>query len=227
MPRGFVAISLNWLATHLVSIILIGFLVTGLLLADVIRLPSHPVWNLPDAATPRPAVTPDTDLPGQGGPVFEELRPGQPQSAARKAPKLIGGSLPVHGEARYDSGSAPAPPDGSVGGFRPPTAGATVPETVGVGRDDLLQQARRAFWNNDFGAAEAAYINMVAAFPGDADAFGELGNLYEAMGKPSQALDAYYEAGIRLRAAGDTAKLQQVIDLFERNDDPRVGDLRR
>lgn len=114
-----------------------------------------------------------------------------------------------------------------MGGFRPPTAGATIPETEGGGRDDLLQQARRAFWNDDFGAAEAAYMNLVAAYPRDADAFGELGNLYEAMGKPSQALDAYYEAGIRLKAAGDTAKLQQVIDLFERNEDPRVADLRR
>ncbi len=227
MPRGFIPVVLNWLATHLLSIFLIGFLVTGLLLADLIQLPSRAVLDLPGTTSPRSATAPGADQRGQGRPLVQEPRPGRPQPEPANAPKLIGGSLPVQGAARHDSGSSSAPSDGLMGGFRPSTAGATIPETEGGGRDDLLQQARRAFWNDDFGAAEAAYMNLVAAYPRDADAFGELGNLYEAMGKPSQALDAYYEAGIRLKAAGDTAKLQQVIDLFERNEDPRVADLRR
>ena len=227
MPRGIISVVLNWLATHLLSIFLIGFLVAGLLLADLIQLPSRALWGLPGTTSPRPAPVPGADRPGQGGQVVQELRSGQSQSEPPRAPKLIGGSLPVHGAVRRDSGSASAPSDASMGGFRPSTAGVTIPETEGSGRDHLLQQARRAFWNDDFGAAEAAYINLVAAYPADADAFGELGNLYEAMGRPSQALDAYYAAGIRLKAAGDTVKLRQVIELFERNDDPRVGDLRR
>ena len=215
MPRGVISSLLHWLATHLVIITLTVFLVVGLVLSGVIQLPSRTAWNLRGAAGPSPGQHVGDQ------PAFEDLRPSPSQPAARKAPKLIGGSLPVQGETQSDREGA-----GSfAGGFRPSTV--TTPDAARHGREDLLQEARRAFWNGDFRAAEAAYIDLISVYPADADAFGELGNLYEAMGKPSEALDAHYEAGVRLRAAGETAKLQQVIDLLERKDDPRVSKLRR
>jgi hypothetical protein len=215
MPRGVISSLLHWLATHLVSITLIGFLIVGLVLSGVIQLPSRAAWKLGGVAIPHPGQRVGDP------PASEDLRLSPSQPAARKAPKLIGGSLPVQGEAQFDGDSAAS----SGGGFRPSTA--MPPGAAGRGREDLLQQARRAFWNGDFQAAEAAYIDLISTYPADADAFGELGNLYEAMGKPSEALDAHYEAGIRLRAAGETGKLQQVIDLLERKADPRARNLMR
>ena len=94
-------------------------------------------------------------------------------------------------------------------------------------RDEFVQQARRAYWNGDFEAAEAAYMQMLSAFPGDADAFGELGNLYQSMGRPAQALDAYFEAGLRLKAEGNSEKLQQIIELMQKEGDARGDQLRQ
>ena len=108
--------------------------------------------------------------------------------------------------------------------FRPPRE---MPATTGgvLTRDDLVQQARRAFWNGDFETAEAGYIDLIAAYPEDADAFGELGNLYLSMGKPAAALDAYFEAGVRLRAHGETEKLRQIIDILTKEGDQRADQL--
>ena len=61
----------------------------------------------------------------------------------------------------------------------------------------------------------------------DADAFGELGNLYNAMGRRAEALDAYYAAGLRFKAAGAADRLQQVIDILRKEKDDRVADLLR
>ena len=86
----------------------------------------------------------------------------------------------------------------------------------------MVQQARRAFWNGDFEGAESAYMSVISAYPEDPDAFGELGNLYQAMGKDEQAMDAYFEAGVLLKQAGDREKLQQIVDLFEKQGDQRI-----
>jgi tetratricopeptide (TPR) repeat protein len=79
----------------------------------------------------------------------------------------------------------------------------------------MVQTARRAFWNGDLEAAEAAYIEAIARYPDDPDLFGELGNLYVSMGRRQRALDAFYESALRLRATGESEKLSEVIDLLE------------
>lgn len=88
-----------------------------------------------------------------------------------------------------------------------------------------MQRARRAFWDGEFEAAEAAYMDLVAVYPEDADLFGELGNLYEAMGQEALALDAYYEAGVRLKRGDFREKLDKVIEIFEKKGDDRYRDL--
>lgn len=226
MPRGFVLTFLNWLATHLVIITLTGFLVAGLVLTGVLPLPGResappdPALRLPGVGRGADEVSPDERESANAG-----VRSIPPQTTAHKGPRLIGGNLPIHG--RSVPGASGEAVGRSEGGFRPRTEGSAAGDDTRSDRDSLLQAARRAYWNNEFGAAESAYITLIAAYPGDADAFGELGNLYEAMGMTSLSLDAYYEAGMRLKAAGERTKLQQVIDLFERNKDPRVDELNR
>jgi hypothetical protein len=63
---------------------------------------------------------------------------------------------------------------------------------------------------------------LITAYPADADAFGELGNLYQSMGKPQLARDAYYAAAARLREAGEDEKLKEVIELLTREGDRRA-----
>lgn len=89
-----------------------------------------------------------------------------------------------------------------------------------------LQAARKAFWDGDLEGAEAAYLVYLQRFPEDADAYGELGNLYQSMGRTQAALDAYYEAGVRSRIHGDTEQLDQVINLLLQAGDSRAAELR-
>jgi hypothetical protein len=226
MPPGLVLTFLNWLATHLVIITLTGFLVAGLLLSGVLPLPGrqgagpYPGLHLPDVGQDSDQVGPREHVSANAG-----VRPIAPQTTAQEGPSPIGGNLPIHGRSAPVAAGETA--GRAEGGFRFRTEEIATADDARGDRDSLLQAARRAYWNNDLSAAESAYLTLIAAYPGDADAFGELGNLYEAMGMTSESLDAYYEAGMRLKAAGERAKLQQVIDLFERKKDPRVDELRR
>ncbi len=146
-------------------------------------------------------------------------------------PKMIGGSIPVfkeHAEQPPSSTATPAESetDPAVSTFRPPELVADeVP--VQPSRADMLQQARRAFWNGDYEAAEAAYMALISEYPGDADGFGELGNLYRKTGRNARSLDAYYEAGRRLKAMGEGEKLQRIIDLLVEAGDDRADRLKQ
>jgi len=238
MPVNLLSIIVNWFATHLVVFSLLGFLYAGLLVFGLIDMPgtgpATEATEAPATAKPRPKagassaadLQPATKaVPDEAGNMLNGTGEGDEQSPPGKpyhpAPRLIGGSLPIYGQPGESSsipGSMRAP---AAGSFRPP--GEVAPSgPVRMTRDDYLQQARRAFWNGEFETAEAAYMALISEYPADADAFGELGNLYQSMGKPDRAKDAYYEAGIRLKAAGETEKLKEIIELLERDGDERV-----
>ncbi len=195
MPANPLSAAFNWLATHLVVLCLIGFVVAGLML-------SGPIGGGASLTQLRP--------PAESGPDSDtvDVAADTPGSA----PRLIGGNLPVYDRA------------GSADGFRPQAA-EPLSATAGLTRDEYLQRARRAYWNGEFEQAEAAYLDMIRAFPGDADAFGELGNVYQSMGRQERALDAYYEAAVRLQAAGETQRLRPLTELFANQGDSRLDQL--
>lgn len=245
--RGSILTSLlNWLACHLVAWGLLGFLLWALILAGVVRLPGArgtdaavgtdihaPAAGLPrDASDTVPRAAPlagPTQEAGSFRPapdaVVGDKGPADRQAARPRTPKLIGGSIPLYEQPRFAPPVRAAAPAAEEG-FRPSDAGQVAqPQDRAPTRDDLVQQARRAFWNGDFEAAEAAYMALISAYPGDADGFGELGNLYESMGRPAAALDAFFEAGVRLKAGGGGEKLSQIIELLTREGDPRVDQL--
>jgi hypothetical protein len=255
MPGNLLSIIVGWLATHLVFFGFLGYLCAGLFVAGVIDWPpdggeeTSPVSR---TVAPAPEVTkgadasaspklPPNEAPAksiqQSGPALpahdarsaDEHKPESP----RKAPRLIGGTIPVYEDPRFAlSAAAPsaatkdAMPPGDP--FRPSVAeSGGLPFDGGMTRDEFVQRARRAYWNGDFEAAEAAYMEMLSAYPGDADAFGELGNLYQSMGRSAQALDAYYEAGLRLKAGEGGEKLQEIIELLQKEGDSRSDQLRQ
>lgn len=209
---------LAWLVRHLVALSLLGFAIAGLFVFGVVDMR----WDdLFVAEGQRPAQADRTPLPRKQNSTgtADARRSDGVAQAGPQQPKLIGGSLPVYARPR-GAGEGPAE------GFRPINrTDAALPSPLS--RQDYLQQARRAFWTDDFESAEIAYMALIGEYPADADAFGELGNLYTAMGRPAEALDAYYAAGLRLKAAGDAVRLQQVIDILRKENDDRVADLLR
>ena len=240
MPVNLFSVAFAWLATHLVVISLLGFLVAGLFVSGLLDTPggasvqqkkTHTAPSQPRLETP-PVSAPVMSRPGAVQPDGEELVPrdvtggdAMDKQGQRQPPRMIGGSLPIYREEGAVS-SSPDPTPTEDKAFRPPSADAgTGP--VSMTRDDYVQHARRAFWNGEFEAAEAAYMALLAQYPADADAFGELGNLYHSMGKPARALDAYYEAAVRLKAAGESEKFKEVMELLAREGDHRIDELGR
>lgn len=245
---NLVTAGLVWLSTHLIVLTLLGFAATGYWLfapADVGQGPSisapteAPVAPVP--VTPGPSAkssvaavqenapaeedrtvdvaTVDASSPPAAQPPVAAPDPPQPRPPA-SPPRLIGGTLPVYPLPGHDGRESEL-----IGkAFRPPSMGQ-LPEAEQDPRERLVQAARRAFWNNEYAASEAAYMALISRYPGDADAFGELGNLYQAMAAPSRAIDAYYEAGVRLKLAGEVEKLNIVREILVKARDPRAAEL--
>ena len=236
MPGSLLTMFLGWLATHLVALTALLFLLVWLVLSGTLAVPGYwtqvsqsrhgqavpsavsPVEstvpkNAVAAAQPAAVVTsPPTSRPPPAAPVesiAKDAAAARPADGAsepvRSQPRMIGGTIPLYGD--------------STGGFRPP-ASTPMPSTI-PGYDDLVQQARRSFWNGDFEAAERTYMDIVERYPDDVDVYGELGNLYIAMGKNALALDAYFEAGLRLKAIGERGRLVEVAEILKKNGDDR------
>lgn len=240
MPTSLLSSLIGWAATHLVAITLLVFVLAGFVVFGVVDIPvgklAGSMRHEPSvqAQGPQPSVAatgapqqskPTADAGPEGPRKASDARPGTVPGDAerpreRSSPRLIGGSLPVY---ESDPGSITGFSHRPAGDpFRPPSE---TPAVEKPSRDELVQDARRAFWNGDFEAAERGYLNLLTAYPEDANAFGELGNLYHSMGRREAALDAYFEAGLRLRTAGEEEKLLQIIGLLSEEGDPRVDQL--
>jgi hypothetical protein len=220
MPGSLITTLLSLVASHLVLLTFAVFIVVGSWLfadrgmppnpqvhyqappPDQAPVPEKPPMGFRPDGDPEPAPLPSDAPPDPAG------RTTQGAPVGERQPQLIGGTLP-----NYASASASA--------FRPPVAGDTWSLPPAPDRAAMVQTARRAFWNGDLEAAEAAYIEAIARYPVDPDLFGELGNLYVSMGRRQRALDAFYESALRLRATGESEKLSEVIDLLESHGYPQ------
>jgi hypothetical protein len=208
MPGNLIPALLSLVASHLVLLTLAVFLAVGGYLAGWWSLgpgaPGAPAAK--QVETPVLSTAPESPaVPAGRGDRQVAAAPPRTRPAQ---PAMIGGTLPNYNQ-----------PDG--GRFRPgevPKAAWGRPD-----RDALVQDARRAYWNGNFDAAERVYMDAITAYPDDPDLFGELGNLYQAMGLDDRALDAYFEAARRLQASGELEKMSQVMDLLESRGYPDVS----
>ena len=91
---------------------------------------------------------------------------------------------------------------------------------------ELLHEARAAFWNGSLENAESLYLRYLEQRPEDANGFGELGNLFQSMGRTKDSLNAYFEAGVRFKMLGDREQLEQILELLDETDDERAALLR-
>lgn len=79
---------------------------------------------------------------------------------------------------------------------------------------EILHAARTAFSKSQFKAAIEKYKELIALEDHEADFYGELGNVYYAMGNWDLASEVYYEAALRLIESGDMSQvyyLQRVL----------------
>ncbi len=215
MPEHLIRTVFLFLATHLVILTLLAFAVVGAAIGGLFVIPGITPVDVkpgaisaappPVAQTVRPPSPPDTDF----APAPHASEAGAPAGSPLQ-PTMIGGTLPNYAVADQH--------------FRPPAVAGTAP--LPPGRDQLVQMARKAFWNGDFEVAETRYMEAISRFPEDADLFGELGNLYQSMGENDLSMEAYFEAGMRLRALGELDKLSEVISLLESHGYPHVARLR-
>jgi len=242
---GLLGNFLNWLATHLVVIAFAIFLVAGVYLRDSL-FPAEPVV----AESASNSSVSESSSPQQGA-SFEEAKPrslaGQVPSPAveQVLPEQVAVSNP--GLARAESPQALSQPDDASEDqpmFRPmreegvamaasPLNSASTrfrdPELQPrIQKADLprlfekrLAAARSAFAREDLDSAELHYLRYLSDRPEDAVAFAELGNLYRAMGRTPDALDAYFEAGLRFRDRGEWAEVQQLAIILETAGDER------
>lgn len=105
-----------------------------------------------------------------------------------------------------------------------PPAGAGTRDAGEPGQEqELLSQARQAYWQHNYDDAEAAYRQLLEINPDNPDWYGELGNLYYATGKWKLAGEAYYQAATRLWQTGRTAQLGYLLRVLK-GLDPDLAD---
>ncbi len=225
---------LNWLACHLVALGFLTFLVLAVVFRDALFGLSTATVTVP--RTPPAVVTGDNAAqPRQEVAAAERQEPVETSDrgadSAGDQPVSTAGFRPLTAEereaARKPLGS------GSLAGKTAPTGKSPSrlrpldEDEIRLPADALLKRARTAFWDGRPEKAEALYLRYLQMRPDDANGFGELGNLYQSMGRTQDALDAYYEAGVRLRAEGDRKQLARVIEWLEKAGDPRAEILGR
>jgi len=247
---GLLGNFLNWLATHLVVIAFAIFLTVGVLLWDPFHSSDPAVAqpaSKPSVAEPSPPLQASSS-----GDADRRSLPDQAEALAVNEPLQV---PPVISEPGSSGAKAPsqAPPHAGDSADEPPTFRPMREDAVALAsspanavstrfRNPELQPkvekaqlpklfakrlaaARSAFSREDLDSAELHYLRYLSARPEDAVAFAELGNLYRAMGRTADALDAFYEAGLRFRDRGEWTEVQQLAIILETAGDPRGSDL--
>jgi hypothetical protein len=252
MPSLFSVLS-GWLMTHLVALGFLGFLLVAILAkGPLFGLENWP-GQVPASSRVAPPVQQAQPGLGAAGDRVHTEEPAPDESPAATVAEPPEAENPEAGEAPVAPPLAdrdmrqpvfrPTQPDVADHQQFVPISGVNGPENAGLIADlqekaDILpnphnsrkalgqlEQARAAFWGGELERAEKLYLDYLSLEPTDAATFGELGNLYQSMGRPGDALDAYYEAGIRFKSQGDQERLGQIVELLSETGDPRAAQL--
>lgn len=89
----------------------------------------------------------------------------------------------------------------------------------------MLRQAREAVKADEPKQAESLYLRCLDMDPGNPVPFAELGDLYRSMGQTQEALDAYYEAGVRFERLGAARQLADIRAILAKAGDARIRKL--
>jgi len=124
--------------------------------------------------------------------------------------------------------SAGVPMAGAMGGMPPAAmapqaqayqpAPAAPPVAEQAPLDPQIVAARQAYANRQYQDSIRVYRAYIARNDDDPSAFGELGNVLLAAGRPQEAAQAYYEASSRLIDFGQPGSVYLLLPQIEQND---------
>lgn len=229
MNSNPISVLLRWLSCHLVAVGFISFAAIGFYYQDYLfeKVIDSPAQGSEDLSTDQPiqdAVHVDEIEPlEQNMAVQEEIDAEDTISAeALATPKqdLGAKSTPVQplGDRQPTEVTEPL--------FRTPEAYEEEKfKNKQLSREQLLQAARRAYWNQESMVALAHYQDYLEKYPDDADVYGELGNLYQTLNIKDEAMNAFFRAGQLLKKQGLMDRLSDVVSLLKAQGDPRAEEL--
>jgi TolA-binding protein len=146
-------------------------------------------------------------------PVETESEPGQEQPGDGSS--VAKQDQPEHrstAEAIHENEAQPPNPATETAVEVAASPGDSDPET----RAQILNNARQAYWEGDSASAETYYKALIERLPSDADAHGELGDLYFAKGDLAHAAVEYEDAARLFFAAGNKQEASKLIDVLRR-----------
>lgn len=97
-----------------------------------------------------------------------------------------------------------------------PPAAQKAPSDTNTAQKDLQDSARQAVKNGDYQAALKNYQEILEANPGQADTWGELGDMFHRMGDNQRAAQAYANAAIIFNQQGKQSLANKIIPYIER-----------
>ncbi len=107
------------------------------------------------------------------------------------------------------------PLDGSVASS-PPAQGSAPASAAADERDQVLSEARRAYWKGELDRAIGYYRQLTQDYPEEPDFFGELGNVFREQGEMDLAAKAYYDAAVLLVQRGEQERARGLAEAISR-----------
>ncbi len=198
----------NGLLIAFAALLVWGYFNRAELFPDYFEAPAKTVAQTPAEKPVPPVRAPVTTREPTTGPAPEPMPTPPPivsAPPASRAPQPIVAAPPTMTEpqpvipapptARAPQPGVPSPPPVAT----PPAAPSAAPASQ---NNELIQEARQAYWSGDHNKAIERYRALIDRDPANPDYYGELGNLYYGAGEWEAASEAYLEAGKRLLGAG-------------------------
>ncbi len=91
---------------------------------------------------------------------------------------------------------------------------------------ELLIQARRAYWNGNIRLAVRNYQRLIDTYPDHPDYPGELGNIYYEQGARQLAASFYLDSARLLLERGERSRAQALAEILDGLDAAAAGELR-
>jgi tetratricopeptide (TPR) repeat protein len=178
---------LHWIACHTVSLVLLVFLVV----AFVFRQPLFGIQTVP-------GENPVTEK----SPVSATLITQFPQSAPKPVEEIQAETASdIQQREQYN--------------FRPSEDLPAEETAAGQVNADLLQKARKAYWNDQLDSAQKLYKAYIDLDPSNPDGYGELGNLLSTLGELDEAAKMYRQAADLLMQQGETEEATQLHKVLD------------
>jgi len=196
---------LHWIACHNVLVVLLVFLIIAIIFRE-------PLFGIKSSSSQQGAIEEPVAS------VSENTEKKQPEKTPSE--KTLEQSEPSIVEPRAGSESLPQTINAETADdiqqreqydFRPPDA---LP-VEDVKNEDLLQQARKAYWNEQLDLAQKFYLAYIEQDPENPDGYGELGNLLSTLGELDEAAKMYQQAADLLIKQGKPEQAEPLLEVLE------------